>query len=267
MTPSNGVTKVRTASRSTGGVAIRLMSRTPVSASCRVRGIGVAVSVSTWTSARSSFRRSLWLTPKCCSSSTISRPRSLNSMLLASSAWVPTTMSTLPSFDRLLGGLGLLGGDQARQAADAAPAGPGSARRRCGDAGAPASVVGAMTATCLPDSAATKRRAQGHLGLAEADVAAAPAGPSACRTTCRRSRRRSPEAGRRSRRRGSARRTPRRRLRAGSSSRRAADGALGGDLDQPVGHVGDALLQPGLARLPGDAAQAGRGRRPPRAEP
>ena len=36
----------------------------------------------------------------------------------------------------------------------------------------------------------------------------------------------------------------------------AADGALGGDLDQPVGHVGDALLQPGLARLPGDAAQA-----------
>jgi len=36
----------------------------------------------------------------------------------------------------------------------------------------------------------------------------------------------------------------------------ATDGALGRDLDQPVGHVGDALLQPGLARLPGDAAQA-----------
>ena len=47
-------------------------SRTPVSASCSVRGIGVAVSVSTCTSARSCFSRSLWATPKCCSSSTIS---------------------------------------------------------------------------------------------------------------------------------------------------------------------------------------------------
>ena len=46
------VTKVRTARRSTGGVAIRLMSRTPVTAqAASVRGIGVAVSVSTWTSA------------------------------------------------------------------------------------------------------------------------------------------------------------------------------------------------------------------------
>ena len=33
------------------------------------------------------------------------------------------------------------------------------------------------------------------------------------------------------------------------------DRALGGDLDQAVGHVGNALLQLGLARLPGDAAQ------------
>ena len=68
---SNGAMKVRTASRSIGGVAIIERSRTPVSASCSVRGIGVAESVSTWTSARSSFSRSLWLTPKCCSSSTI----------------------------------------------------------------------------------------------------------------------------------------------------------------------------------------------------
>ena len=34
-TASNGMMKVRTASRSTGGVAIRLISRTPVSASCK----------------------------------------------------------------------------------------------------------------------------------------------------------------------------------------------------------------------------------------
>ena len=52
-------------------------SRTPVIASWSVRGIGVAESVSTCTSARISFSRSLWATPKCCSSSTISSPRSL----------------------------------------------------------------------------------------------------------------------------------------------------------------------------------------------
>ncbi len=62
----------------TGGEAMIERSRTPVSASCRVRGIGVALSVSTWTSARSAFKRSLWETPKCCSSSTTTRPRSLN---------------------------------------------------------------------------------------------------------------------------------------------------------------------------------------------
>ena len=55
-------------------------SRTPVSASCKVRGIGVAVSVSTCTSARSSFSRSLCLTPKCCSSSMMRRPRSLKAI-------------------------------------------------------------------------------------------------------------------------------------------------------------------------------------------
>ena len=96
-TESNGMMKVRTASRSTGGVAIRLISRTPVSASCKVRGIGVAVSVSTCTSAFSAFRRSLCATPKCCSSSTISRPRAANAIDFDSSACVPMTMLTLPS--------------------------------------------------------------------------------------------------------------------------------------------------------------------------
>ena len=51
---------MRTASRSIGGVAINDISRTPESASCKVRGMGVAVSVSTCTSSRSCFRRSLW---------------------------------------------------------------------------------------------------------------------------------------------------------------------------------------------------------------
>ena len=48
--------KVRTARRSTGGVAMTLMSRTPLSAICKVRGIGVAVSVSTCASALSRFK-------------------------------------------------------------------------------------------------------------------------------------------------------------------------------------------------------------------
>ena len=73
---------MRTASRSIGGVAIRLISRTPLSAICRVRGIGVAVSVSTCTSVFSFFSRSLCATPKCCSSSTISRPRSRKADIL-----------------------------------------------------------------------------------------------------------------------------------------------------------------------------------------
>ena len=96
-TLSNGMMKVRTASRSTGGVEIRLISRTPVSASCNVRGMGVAVSVSTCTSALSCFSRSLCATPKCCSSSTTSRPSSANWMVFDSSACVPITMFTRPS--------------------------------------------------------------------------------------------------------------------------------------------------------------------------
>jgi hypothetical protein len=61
-----------------------------------VRGIGVAVRVSTSTLVRIFFRRSLWVTPKRCSSSTITSPRSLNRTFLASRAWVPITMSRSP---------------------------------------------------------------------------------------------------------------------------------------------------------------------------
>ena len=65
---------------------------------CSVRGIGVAVRVSTSMDCFSFLMASLWVTPKRCSSSTTSRPRSLNSTSLASSRWVPTTTSTEPSF-------------------------------------------------------------------------------------------------------------------------------------------------------------------------
>ena len=121
-------TKVRTASRSTGGVAMIDSSRTPVSASCSVRGIGVAVSVSTCTSARSSFSCSLCATPKCCSSSTMSRPRSLNLIALAEQR-----VGADDDVDRAVGepfltSAELLGGDQPRGLRDLAPASRGSAR-------------------------------------------------------------------------------------------------------------------------------------------
>ncbi len=51
---------------------------------------------STSISLRSCLRRSLWRTPKRCSSSTTSRPRSWNLMSLESRRWVPMRMSTLP---------------------------------------------------------------------------------------------------------------------------------------------------------------------------
>ncbi len=68
----------------------------PVRLISRVRGMGVAVSVSTSTSARRALMDSLWLTPKRCSSSTTSRPRSLKAMSVDSSRWVPMTTSTSP---------------------------------------------------------------------------------------------------------------------------------------------------------------------------
>ena len=62
-----------------------------------VRGIGVAVSVSMSTSARICLRRSLWPTPKRCSSSTTTSPRSWNDTSRCSSRCVPITMSTVPA--------------------------------------------------------------------------------------------------------------------------------------------------------------------------
>ncbi len=147
--------KVRTARRSTGGVAITLISRTPVSASCKVRGIGVAVSVSTCTSALIDFSRSLWETPKCCSSSTISRPSSVNVIDFASSAWVPTTMLMEPSAMPLRTSLASLAVTMRESCATltGSPWKRAEKVRKCWRA---SSVVGTTTATCVPAMAATK---------------------------------------------------------------------------------------------------------------
>ena len=69
----------------------------PVSDSSSVRGIGVAVSASASMPARTCLMRSLCITPKRCSSSTMSRPRFLNFTSSESSRCVPITTSTVPS--------------------------------------------------------------------------------------------------------------------------------------------------------------------------
>ena len=61
-----------------------------------VRGIGVAVIVRTSTFVCIFLIASLWLTPKRCSSSTTSRPRSLNFTFSESRRCVPITQSTSP---------------------------------------------------------------------------------------------------------------------------------------------------------------------------
>ena len=93
------------ARRRCGAVAITLKSRSPSSAMPSVRGMGVAVRVSTSTSARSCFIASLWRTPKRCSSSMMSRPRFLNWVDSLRSLCVPTTMSTEPSAMPLIAAL------------------------------------------------------------------------------------------------------------------------------------------------------------------
>ncbi len=74
---SLGPTKVSTGCRSSGGVSIVDSSRIPVIDISSVRGMGVALMVSTSTAVRIFFRYSLCSTPNRCSSSIITRPRSL----------------------------------------------------------------------------------------------------------------------------------------------------------------------------------------------
>ena len=96
-----------------------LISRTPDSASCKVRGIGVAVSVRTCTSALSCFSFSFCATPKCCSSSTIDEaemrePHILGEQRVRADDDVDPALGEL-----LLDLLRLLGADQPRQLRDA----------------------------------------------------------------------------------------------------------------------------------------------------
>ena len=149
-------TWVRIASRSAGGVSMTERSRRPVKAICSVRGIGVAVSVSTSTVFFSCLMRSLCATPKRCSSSTTSSPRSRKLDVLLEQAVradhdVDRARSRGPRAPR--------GSPWACGSATATRCGPGSPR----SAGAKVSaccwhstVVGTSTATCLPSITALK---------------------------------------------------------------------------------------------------------------
>ena len=157
--PSSGRSKrqtnVRIASRSAGGVAMIEISRSPPIAICSVRGIGVAVSVNTSTCVRSSLRRSLWVTPKRCSSSTTSRPRSRKRTSRDSTRWVPTTTSILPSASAAT----VFCCSALLRKRDSTATRTGKSVKRsenvtkCCSA---STVVGASTATCLPPSTASR---------------------------------------------------------------------------------------------------------------
>ena len=149
-----GTRRCRCGSR--GGRAARVsmteISRMPVRLICRVRGIGVAerLMTSTWSlRLRSS---SFWRTPKRCSSSTMTRPRSFGRTSVLSSRCVPTSTSTLPRLKSR--GSALLGGsakardhaDLDRQLGEALLEGHQCCSARM--------VVGTSTSVCLPASAA-----------------------------------------------------------------------------------------------------------------
>ena len=127
----------------------------PVIANCNVRGIGVAVRVSTWVSARNSFSRSLCFTPKCCSSSTMIRPNSRNLIVFAKSAWVPMTISTVPSVRPALVSLACLAATS-RESWRTLTGNPLKRSVKFLKCWRTNNVVGAMTATWRPEIAATK---------------------------------------------------------------------------------------------------------------
>ena len=83
-------------SRFPGGVSMIDMSFNPMRDIYKVRGIGVAVRVNTSTNVFIFFNFSLSFTPKRCSSSITTSPRSLNLMFFLNIACVPITMSTVP---------------------------------------------------------------------------------------------------------------------------------------------------------------------------
>ena len=157
--------------RSSGGVCSVDISRMPVTAISSVRGIGVADIASTSTEVRSALSCSLCSTPKRCSSSMTTSPRSLNRTSLDRMRWVPMTRSTEPVGEAVEHGLGLAVALEAREGPHddrepGVPLGEGvdvllDEQRRRAQHGHLLAVLHRL-----------ERRAHRDLGLAVADVAA-----------------------------------------------------------------------------------------------
>ena len=149
MAMPNGATSVITASRSSGGVSITLILLMPDRDIWSVRGMGVALSASTSTPSLRSFSFSFCLTPKRCSSSITSSPRSWKRVSFLKREWVDMTMSTSP--------LASLASTSLRRAGVLKrlmlSMVTGNAEKRCLktlSCCSHKSVVGTSTATCLP---------------------------------------------------------------------------------------------------------------------
>ncbi len=153
MSVENFTTMVWIASRSRGGVSITDMSRIPERPICSVRGIGVADSVRQSTVVLSCLSFSFAATPKRCSSSTTSSPRSRNTTSFDRMRCVPISTSTPPVAVRASTAL-ISFGERKREIISTVT-GNGAKRLRkvfqCWNA---STVVGASTATCLPSSTA-----------------------------------------------------------------------------------------------------------------
>ena len=136
-----------------------------------MRGIGVAVSVSTSTCVRVFLIRSLCATPNRCSSSITSRPRSLKRTSADSRRCVPTTTSSLPSASFLTVSIcsALVWNRDSLPTLSGKPAKRSAIVRKCCST---STVVGARMRGLLAALHAAEDRAQRDLGLAVADVAA-----------------------------------------------------------------------------------------------
>ncbi|CAB4335276.1 unannotated protein [freshwater metagenome] len=131
------------------------ISRIPVTAISSVRGIGVADIAKTSTVVRIFFSDSFCSTPKRCSSSTTTKPKSLKTTSCDNKRWVPITTSTLPaassvriSFDSLA----LLN----RDSPATRNGNPAYLSANVFACCCTKSVVGTKTATCLPSCTALK---------------------------------------------------------------------------------------------------------------
>ena len=132
-----------------------LMSRVFTRAMCSVRGIGVAERASTSMPCFHCFIFSFWATPKRCSSSIMSSPRSWNTTSDWSRRCVPMMMSTFPSASRCRTSSVSLPATKRLIIATRRPKGSRRSWKvsRCCWA---RTVVGTSTATCLPSMTALK---------------------------------------------------------------------------------------------------------------